>query len=288
MASRFMQAAQNTNRRSYMSKKGYLIGEVSSITGITRETLRYYYREGIVSPSYVDPSNNYRYYTYDQFWCFDIIVVCRRLGVSLERIKEILNSHDNNKVVELLLAEREEAVRLSQEYAKIADDISWYSDQQEIIRNTRPGDVPEIRYIPERKVLMGTNRDERRSYHLDLQELCRKAGQPLNALRRRYGFVLDPEAIRHDGFEKIGEYIQFEDEDLEKVPDHYITTIPGGEYACFVQMVVNDSADFSPILKWLKDNGRTASYIISDEVGLQLFQYLDHGYLCETKVLLDS
>ena len=41
-----------------MKKKGYLIGEVSRITGITRETLRHYDREGIVSPSYVDPDNN--------------------------------------------------------------------------------------------------------------------------------------------------------------------------------------------------------------------------------------
>ena len=118
-----------------MSKKGYLIGEVSRITGITRETLRHYDREGIVSPSYVDPENNYRYYTYDQFWCFDIIKVCRSLGVSLDKIKKILNTHDNNKVVELLLEEQAEAERLSKMYAKIAEDIAWYSGQQDIILN---------------------------------------------------------------------------------------------------------------------------------------------------------
>ena len=269
-----------------MGKNGYLIGEVSRITGITRETLRHYDRAGIVSPNYVDPDNNYRYYTYDQFWCFDIIRVCRSLGVSLEKIKQILNTHDNDKVVELLLEEQAEADRLSQMYAKIASDIAWYSGQQELIRNTKAEDTVTIKHLPERKVLMGTDKEERRAYHIDLQELCMKAGQPLNALRRRYGFVLDPAGIEKDEFSKIGEYILYEDEDIEKVPEQYITILPEGDYACFIQLVTNDRADFSVMRKWLSENGKECSYMISDEVGLQLFQYLDHGYLCETKVLL--
>lgn len=269
-----------------MGIKGYKIGEVSRITGITIETLRHYDRKGILSPSYVDPVNGYRYYTYDQFWCFDIIKVCRRLGVSLDKVREILNTHDNDKVVSLLMEEQSEAERLSREYAKIASDISWYRDQQDLISRTVPGESVEIKHFPMRKVLMGDDREERRVYHLRLQELCMKAGQPLNALRRQYGFVIDPEGIQHDKFTKIGEFIQYEDVDIDKVPEEYITVLPEGDYACFIHFIVNDDTDFSIMRKWISDNNIECKYVISDEVGLQLFQYLDHGYLCETKILI--
>lgn len=270
-----------------MSEKGYLIGEVSEITGITRETLRHYDRLGIISPAYVDPANGYRYYSYAQFWCFDIITVCRNLGVPLAKIRSILNSHNNEKVIELLSEERMKAEALSQMYAKISADISWYTDQQKLVDNTSLTESVTVRHLPERKVLMGADREERREHHLDLQKLCMQAGQPLNSLRRRYGFVLDAAGIERDEFIKIREFIQFEEGDISKVPDEYITVIPEGDYACIVHDTVGVTADFSVLRNWMEETGRTGSYLISDEIGLQLFQYMDRGSLCESKLLLD-
>lgn len=40
----------------------YRIGEFSKITGLTTQTLRYYDREKILSPSYKE-ENGYRYYS---------------------------------------------------------------------------------------------------------------------------------------------------------------------------------------------------------------------------------
>lgn len=270
-----------------MNKKGYLIGEVSNITGITRETLRHYDKLGIISPSYVDPQTNYRYYTYDQFWCFDIIIVCRSLGISLEKIKAILNTHNNEKVVGLLSEERQKAEALSRMYARIAEDIAWYNKQNDLIDNTALTETVVVKHFPERKVLMGANQAERQSYHLALQKQCTEAGWRLNTLRRRYGFVLDPPGIQNDSFLKVREFIQFEEENVEKIPEEFITVIPEGDYACIVHDVVGVSADFSVLRSWLKETGRTGSLLISDEVGLQLFPYMDRGSLCETKLLLD-
>ncbi len=270
-----------------MAKKGYLIGEVSKITGITKETLRHYDRLGIISPSYVDPVTKYRYYTYDQFWCFDIITVCRSLDIPLEKIRKILNTHNNEKVIELLSEERQKAEALSHMYAKIADDISWYNDQHELRNNTSLTESVTVKHLPERKVLMGQDQEERRAYHVALQKQCLQAGQRLNTLRRRYGFVLDTAGIQRDEFIKLREYIQFEDEDIDKVPDSAITVLPEGDYACIIHDVVGVSADFSILRSWLEETGRTGSYMISDEVGLQIFPYMDRGSLCETKLLLD-
>ncbi|WP_462351148.1 helix-turn-helix domain-containing protein [Fusobacterium varium] len=43
-------------------QKYFLIGEISELLKIPRSTLRYYDREGIISPKF-RKENNYRYYT---------------------------------------------------------------------------------------------------------------------------------------------------------------------------------------------------------------------------------
>ena len=272
---------------SVMNKKGYMIGEVSKITGITRETLRHYDKLGIISPSYVDPETNYRYYTYDQFWCFDIIVVCRSLGISLDKIKAILNTHNNEKVVELLAEERVKAESLSRMYARIAEDISWYASQQDLMHDTDLTESVVIKHLPERKVLMGANQEERRAYHIALQKQCMLLGKQLNTLRRGYGFVLDSAGIQSDNFLKVREFIQFQNDEYEKIPEEHLTVIPEGDYACIIHDVVGVSADFSVLRNWLRETGRTGSLLISDEIGIQLFPYMDRGSVCESKLLLD-
>ena len=44
-------------------KEGYyLIGEVSKITGISKDTLHFYNKIGLLTPDYTDKKNQYRYY----------------------------------------------------------------------------------------------------------------------------------------------------------------------------------------------------------------------------------
>ncbi|MGE7825498.1 MerR family DNA-binding transcriptional regulator [Paenibacillus sp. NPDC093718] len=40
----------------------YRISEFSQITGLSKETLRYYAEVKLLEPAYIEPSNNYRYY----------------------------------------------------------------------------------------------------------------------------------------------------------------------------------------------------------------------------------
>ncbi|MFR8339577.1 MAG: MerR family DNA-binding transcriptional regulator [Eisenbergiella massiliensis] len=49
-------------QRSFSVKEGYyLIGEVSKITGIPKDTLHFYSKTGLLVPDYVDEQNQYRY-----------------------------------------------------------------------------------------------------------------------------------------------------------------------------------------------------------------------------------
>ena len=41
----------------------YRIGEVSRATGLSKDTLHFYDKIGLLSPDHVDPQNGYRYYS---------------------------------------------------------------------------------------------------------------------------------------------------------------------------------------------------------------------------------
>lgn len=71
-----------------MLKSKYLtIGEFSKISGLSIKSLRYYDKIGILSPIYVDPSNNYRYYCRDQLKLSNIIMLSLFLNINLSIIK---------------------------------------------------------------------------------------------------------------------------------------------------------------------------------------------------------
>ena len=77
---KFCYTKKNKNWGDDVSERRYLIGEVSKIMGISKDTLRFWDKIGLLKPKYVDPENCYRYYTYDQFWSMDIIMCCRSLN----------------------------------------------------------------------------------------------------------------------------------------------------------------------------------------------------------------
>lgn len=270
-----------------MTEKRYLIGEVSKITGISKDTLRFYDKIKLICPKFVNPQNNYRYYTYDQFWRLDIITCCRNLNIPINRIKEILNSNNNNNVLSLLLEQQQQAKELEMYYKRISDDIEWYAKQNQKISKINKQSRITVKYFPQRAVLYGENSEDTHAYHLKLQELCNRAIKHNSSIRRNYGFILDETQIAENKFIKKGEYIIFDKDIFQNIDEQYLTYLPQGKYACYITKVQNDRADFSQLISWLKENDITAKYIIADEIGLQLFEYLNHGYLCEIKIFLE-
>lgn len=68
--------------------KKYSIGEVSSRLGLSRDTLRFYEKKGIIQPE--KQENGYRSYTYEDTRRLLDIMFFRRLNFSLEDISRIL------------------------------------------------------------------------------------------------------------------------------------------------------------------------------------------------------
>lgn len=79
--------------------------------------------------------------------------------------------------------------------------------------------------------------------------------QQAASIRRRYGYLLDGAGM------------------------------PAGRYAVFLLCIRQERADFSPLLDWLAAHGEEADAVYAEELGLQLFPYMD-DYACEVRAHL--
>ncbi|WP_130890026.1 MerR family transcriptional regulator [Fusobacterium varium] len=81
-------------------QKYFLVGEISKILKIPRSTLRYYDKEGIVSPK-LRKENNYRYYSRAQIITIKKISTMRKLGLTLEEIKIFFSKKSDSRSKEI-------------------------------------------------------------------------------------------------------------------------------------------------------------------------------------------
>lgn len=82
------------------------IGQVSKIFGISKDTLRYYDKIGILTPE-VNENNGYRYYLLKHIEKLGLIVGIKYLGISLSNIKNTIESENINEYKNLIIKQEE-------------------------------------------------------------------------------------------------------------------------------------------------------------------------------------
>lgn len=71
----------------------FSIGEVSKYQNISKQTLIFYDKIGLFQPAYVDPKNGYRYYSSSQIDSLDTILIMKKIGFTLQEIKNHMQSY---------------------------------------------------------------------------------------------------------------------------------------------------------------------------------------------------
>lgn len=82
-------------------KPSFLIGEMASLFGISKQTLIHYDRIGLLSPSAVK-SNGYRYYTMSQVETLEVIMTLKETGMPLGEIRDYLKNRNIEQCTKLL------------------------------------------------------------------------------------------------------------------------------------------------------------------------------------------
>lgn len=158
----------------------------------------------------MDECNQYRYYSRFNLWQLDIITTCRKLSIPLEKVKQILELHDNAKITQLLLDYRSEALRLSRYYQQVARDISWYEQENLRISAGTLSDRVEKKWLEEEKFITGARKKDP-DYHANLQKAAKDELRYAETIQRKYGYFLDLEQMKNGIFFKDREYLKIAD-----------------------------------------------------------------------------
>ena len=77
----------------------YKIGEFSKMSKTTIKALRYYEKEGLLKPAFIDQNTSYRYYESSQLVDISKIISLRQIGISIKDIKKVLDGHNIEEIL---------------------------------------------------------------------------------------------------------------------------------------------------------------------------------------------
>lgn len=122
------------------SPAGYFTaGELASMYDISKQSLLYYDRVGLLAPDFIS-ENGYRHYSIDQYLDLEIIVNLRKLGLSINDIRSYLKNRSRDSLQALLRKRDEECQKMIRENERIRRSICAI-DQK--IRGEKDAFVPK-------------------------------------------------------------------------------------------------------------------------------------------------
>lgn len=129
----------------------FSIGELSRYQNISKQTLIFYDKTGVFHPAYVDPSNGYRYYSASQLDELDTILILKKSGLSLQKIKELLSHYTTQSSLKVLKSQLGVIDRQMEELRLVRSRLSQRCAQLEEANLHQEG--PRVEKMEEQYVL---------------------------------------------------------------------------------------------------------------------------------------
>ncbi|MBP5744264.1 MAG: MerR family transcriptional regulator [Oscillospiraceae bacterium] len=214
-------------------KEYYTIGETAKLLGVSTQTLRYYDREGILRPDYINEETGYRYYSYMQFHKIDRIKYLQGFGLSLEEIGEIIRKGTAEYLLPRLAARTEALLDQINQTVEQIKDIDWYINYFTYSGLSDDGSDYYRVHLPERYVLEVPCDPEEPLGDMEIRLAEKKGKAPYSELpyRRQYGYRLHMEDLLRQEFRPSSYFIFTKSRPDHVCPD--IQVIPEGDFVCF-------------------------------------------------------
>lgn len=84
----------------------YKISEFAELTGLSKETLRYYAEVKLLEPAYIDPKNNYRYYDDGSIFLATLLTKLRKLGFTIQEMISVMEDESFANLETLLIQKK--------------------------------------------------------------------------------------------------------------------------------------------------------------------------------------
>lgn len=228
----------------------YKIGQFSSMSKTTIKTLRYYEKEGLLKPIYVDLNTGYRYYDTSQLVDISKIISLRQIGISIKDIKKILDGYD---MMEILNNRKQEIEKNLITYNIEVSKINYLMEESNMKNEIFIKEIPS--YIIYYRDGIIEDFSKISGFALQAGTECQKANPNLKCITPEYCYIsyLDGEykeknlKIRYaEAVEKVGtetEHIKF----MESPAITAICIYHKGSYE-------NLRDSYNIILKYIEDN----------------------------------
>lgn len=106
----------------------FKIGDFSKMSKVTIKALRYYEKEKLIKPVYIDKSNGYRYYDSKQLVDVARIIALKQVGLSIEEIKKVII--ENVSLDEVLISKKDQIEKNISEYNYQLSKINYLLEEK--------------------------------------------------------------------------------------------------------------------------------------------------------------
>ena len=221
-------------------------GEFAKLCNVSKQTIIYYDKKGVIKPRYIDQVNGYRYYNPESLEVFLAVKGLQYAGMSLKEIKNFFKEQTVDKFKNLI-EERQEILDYKINYLlqiKNFMERKLYDirDASQNINNVY------IEYRNEKKILLTKNDgDDREALVKHIKNINVKK----NILS--YNSVCLLSNIKEAGVEKV-DYYYTECDILSDVPHN--ATIKSGEYLTILHKgsILNSSPTYKKLLSYAEEN----------------------------------
>ncbi|NIK12081.1 MerR family transcriptional regulator [Alkalibacillus almallahensis] len=212
-------------------KDRFTIGEIAKLHNLSVKTLRYYDQIGLFKPAEIDPNNNYRYYSTEQFEHLNTINYLRSLGVPLKDIKKQFEERQLDDFLELLKRHQVEIAQKISELQQIHQRVDNRINEIDLAKQSNNIHQPFIRYYNDRHILQLNHDIQSQSdLELSLRKIENTSHLTSSIFIGSVGVTLPIERInqmKYNAYNSV--FIAIDD---EHITSELKSTLPAGKYVC--------------------------------------------------------
>lgn len=254
----------------------FSIGELAKLQNVSRQTLIFYDQIGLFCPAYTNPDNGYRYYSAAQLDSLDTICILKKIGFSLDEIKQHLNSYT---MEQSLLALQKQLCAIEQEIAElqmVKSRVEHRCAQLEHANAVRAqGDAVTLESVPSRYILLQTvNRpNSLEQVSIATKECFARSFREHLPIFFQSGAIVPYARILERRYTEASHVFV----PIETMPEaDGVTELPAGRCVCTYHMgdYASIGSSYERLLAYCKQN---AISIASDSYELAMNDYLSTG-----------
>ncbi|MGI8383928.1 MerR family transcriptional regulator [Robertmurraya sp. P23] len=104
----------------------YKISEFAELTGLSKETLRYYAEVKLLEPAFIDPKKNYRYYDDGSIFLATLLTKLRKLGFTIQEMISVMEDESFANLEALLVQKKRNILKQINELQLQVEEIDGF------------------------------------------------------------------------------------------------------------------------------------------------------------------